>query len=57
MKIVIVADGDTVNCFKLAGLEHAYAVKNAEEAEERIRELLETPDDLVQMIDMIRKID
>ena len=44
MKIAILADGDTVNCFKLAGLERAYAVKNAEEAEERIRELLETPD-------------
>ena len=44
MKIAILADGDTVNCFKLAGLEHAYAVKNAEEAEDCIRELLETPD-------------
>ena len=44
MKIAIVADGDTVNCFKLSGLEHAYSVKNAEEAEKRIRELLETPD-------------
>jgi V/A-type H+-transporting ATPase subunit F len=44
MKIAILADGDTVNCFKLAGLEHAYAVKNAGEAEERIRELLEKPD-------------
>ena len=44
MKIAIVADFDTVNCFKLAGLEHAYTVKNAEEAEERVRALLETPD-------------
>ncbi len=44
MKIAIVADGDTVNCFKLAGLEYAYTVKNAEEAEERIRELLGTPE-------------
>ena len=44
MKIAIVADFDTVNCFKLAGLEHAYAVKNAEDAEEHVRELLETPD-------------
>ena len=39
MKIAIIADEDTVNCFKLAGLEHAYLVKNASEAEERIREL------------------
>ncbi len=44
MKIAVVADFDTVNCFKLAGLEHAYAVENAEEAEERVRGLLETPD-------------
>ncbi len=44
MKIAIIADKDTINCFKLAGLEHAYSVKDAEEAEERIRELLETPD-------------
>lgn len=44
MKIAIVADFNTVNCFKLVGLEHAYAVKNAEEAEERVRELLETTD-------------
>ena len=44
MKIAIVADFDTVKCFKLAGLEHAYAVKNVAEAEERVRALLETPD-------------
>ena len=44
MKIAIVADGDTVNCFKLAGLEHTYPVENAKEAEKRIRELVETHD-------------
>ncbi|MFW6117515.1 MAG: V-type ATP synthase subunit F [Thermoproteota archaeon] len=44
MKIAIVADGDTVNCFKLAGLECAYSVKNAEEGEEQILELLESSD-------------
>ena len=38
MKIAVVADDDTVNCFKLAGLEHTYSVKNASEADERIRE-------------------
>jgi vacuolar-type H+-ATPase subunit F/Vma7 len=38
MKIAVVADEDTVNCFKLAGLEHAYSVKSATEADERIRE-------------------
>src|SRR4030066_2234893 len=44
MKIASLADGDTVNFFKLAGLEYAYPVKTAEEAEKRIREFLETPD-------------
>ncbi|KON34274.1 MAG: hypothetical protein AC479_01070 [miscellaneous Crenarchaeota group-6 archaeon AD8-1] len=39
MKIAIIADEDTVNCFKLAGLKHAYSVKNASEAEELIREV------------------
>ena len=44
MEIAIVGDKDTVNCFKLAGLKHAYSVKDAEEAEKRIRELLDTLD-------------
>jgi len=44
MKIAIVADFDTVNCFKLAGLKHAYAVKDIKEAEKQVRELLEMPD-------------
>ena len=44
MKIAIVADKDTINCFKLSGLENAFTVKNAEEAEKRLNELLETPD-------------
>ena len=44
MKIAIVADGDTVNCFKLAGLEHAYSVRDAEKGEEKILELLESSD-------------
>ena len=43
MKIAIIADEDTVNCFKLSGLEYAYSVKSAEEAEKRIREFLEIP--------------
>jgi V/A-type H+-transporting ATPase subunit F len=47
MKIAIVADRETVHCFKLAGLEHAYAVKNVEEAEECISGLLETPNFVV----------
>lgn len=50
MKIAIVADSDTVNCFKLAGLGYAYAVKNAEEAEDCIRELMETSNFAVLII-------
>ncbi len=38
MKIAVVADEETVNCFKLAGLEHAYSVKSVAEADKRIRE-------------------
>ena len=44
MKLAIVADEDTVNCFKLAGLQHAYAVKTVEEANSRVKELSENPD-------------
>lgn len=42
MKIAVVADEDTVNCFKLAGLEHAYSVKTSAEADMRIREFSES---------------
>ena len=42
MKIAVIADENTVNCFKLAGLEHAYPVKSAEEADRLIREFSET---------------
>ena len=44
MKIAVVADEDTVNCFKLAGLRDVYPVKNAEEADRRIREFSEGSD-------------
>lgn len=40
MKIAIVADESTINCFKLAGLSNTYSVKDADEAEKRIRKLL-----------------
>lgn len=42
--IALVADKNTVTCFKLAGLKNVYYVENAEEAEKRIRELSEEPD-------------
>ncbi len=41
--IALVADKNTVTCFKLAGLKAVYCVENAEEAEKRIRELSEEP--------------
>ena len=42
MKIAVIADENTVNCFKLAGLEDAYPVKSAEEEDRLIREFSET---------------
>jgi vacuolar-type H+-ATPase subunit F/Vma7 len=44
MKIAIVGDEDTVNCFRLAGLNYAYPVKNAKEADRLIREFSEEYD-------------
>ena len=41
--IALVADKNTVTCFKLAGLKDVYSVENAEEAEKCIRELSEKP--------------
>lgn len=41
MKIgIITMDEDTANCFRLAGLEHSYYVKNIEEARNCIYKLL-----------------
>ncbi len=48
--IALVADKNTITCFKLAGLKDVYFVKNAEEAEKRIRELSEKPDLAVILI-------
>jgi V/A-type H+-transporting ATPase subunit F len=42
-EIALVADKNTVTCFKLAGLKNVYCVENAEEAEKCIRELSEEP--------------
>jgi len=41
MRIALVADKNTVTCFKLAGLRDVYAVKNADEARKHINQLLE----------------
>ncbi len=43
-KIVLVADKNTVACFKLAGLGDAHSVGSAGEAEKQVLELLENPD-------------
>lgn len=53
MKIAVVADEDTVNCFKLAGLEYAYSVKTAAEADKRIRELSESDFAIIATSDTI----
>ena len=49
-KIALVADKNTVACFKLAGLKDVYPVKNAEEAEKNVRELSEKTDITVLLI-------
>ena len=41
--IALVADKNTVTCFKLAGLKNVYCVETVEEAEKCIRELSEEP--------------
>lgn len=41
MKIAVVADENTANCFRLAGMQHVFTVKNAGEADRRINELAE----------------
>ena len=39
--IALVADKNTVTCFKLAGLSNTYSVEDAKGAEKRLQELLE----------------
>jgi len=41
--IALVADKNTITCFKLAGLKNVYCVENAAEAEKHIRKLSEDP--------------
>ncbi len=44
MKIAVVADEATANCFRLAGLQYVYSVESVEEANRRILELSEKSD-------------
>ena len=49
-KMALVADKNTVACFKLAGLKEVYPVDSAEEAETRVRELSEKTDVVILLI-------
>ncbi|MHA1474619.1 MAG: V-type ATP synthase subunit F [Promethearchaeota archaeon] len=44
MNIALIADVDTVNFFKLGGLEHVFEVNNNEDAEKYLRQFLENPE-------------
>ncbi|MEM2144233.1 MAG: V-type ATP synthase subunit F [Candidatus Jordarchaeaceae archaeon] len=39
MNIAVIADEETINCFKLTGVENTYTVKNPEEAKKKLYEL------------------
>ncbi|MHA1992513.1 MAG: V-type ATP synthase subunit F [Candidatus Hodarchaeales archaeon] len=41
MNIALIADDDTINFFKLGGLEHVFVVNKPEEAEKYFRDFLE----------------
>ncbi len=49
-RIALIADKNTVTCFKLAGLRDVYSVESAEEAERRIRELSEQTDFVIILV-------
>ena len=49
-RIALIADRDTVACFKLAGLKDLYSVESAEEAERCIRQLGENPDFVIILV-------
>ena len=44
MNIALIADVDTVNFFKLGGLEHVFVVNNPEEAKQHLQDLIERPE-------------
>jgi vacuolar-type H+-ATPase subunit F/Vma7 len=41
LNIALIADDDTINFFKLGGLENVFVVNKPEEAEKHLRELIE----------------
>jgi vacuolar-type H+-ATPase subunit F/Vma7 len=44
VNIALIADVDTINFFKLGGLEHVFEVSKTEKAEKLLRELIEKPE-------------
>jgi len=44
MNIALIADVDTLNFFKLGGLEHIFEANKPEEAEKHLRELIKKPE-------------
>ena len=44
MNLALIADDDTINFFKLGGLEYVFKVNKPEEAEKYLRELIENPE-------------
>ena len=44
MKIALIADLDTVNFFKLVGLEFTFEVNNPDDAAKILRELIQNPE-------------
>jgi len=44
VNIALIADVDTLNFFKLGGLEHVFEANKPEEAEKHLRELIEKPE-------------
>jgi vacuolar-type H+-ATPase subunit F/Vma7 len=48
--IALVADKNTVECFKLAGLKDVYSVEKAEDAEKHLHTLLEKKDIAIVLV-------
>jgi len=44
VNIALIADVDTLNFFKLGGLEHVFEANKPEEAEKHLRELIKKPE-------------
>lgn len=44
MKIALIADKDTINCFKLAGINRTYPIEDPNEAKKTIEILAQTSD-------------